>query len=103
MHIVEDIDRIWTAYIDESSLTYTADTEDLTSDYKSKAVAYWKSGVIKNLALETVQHRYRNVKSIIVLKRSAHTLNKGDTYKEKIGRINKGHIRVSIQNLPPHV
>lgn len=89
MHIVEDIDRIWTADVDESSLTCTADTEDLTWDYKSKAVDYWRSGVTKNLALETVQHRFRKVKSITQLKRWAHTLNKGGTYKEKIGRINK--------------
>ena len=65
----------------------TKDTEDISFDYKQKAVEYWRSGKKKHLSIETVQKRFRKVSSISQLKRWAHTINKGGTYREKIARI----------------
>lgn len=85
MQIVEDNDKLWGLSDDDDKCT--TDSEGLTHDYKTRAVEFWRSGQGKNLALKTVQNRFRKVKSITQLKRWAHTLNKGGTYKEKIGRI----------------
>lgn len=85
MEIVEDDGKVW-GYNDDL-MQCTADTEDLSHDYKQRAVEFWRSGSNKNLALSTVQNRFRKVSSITQLKRWAKQLNKGGTYKEKIGRI----------------
>lgn len=85
MKIVEDTEKIWT--VDEDVQECTTDTEELDHDYKARAVDFWRSGITKNLALKTVQNRFRKVQSITQLKRWAKALNKGGTYREKIGRI----------------
>jgi hypothetical protein len=66
----------------------TYDIEKVDFDYKKKAVEYWRSSKTKkNLSLKNVQHRYKKVSSISQLKRWAHTINQGGTYKEKIEQI----------------
>lgn len=85
MQIVEDDDKIWTT--NEDLQMCTSDTEELDYDYKERAVNYWRSGITKNLSLKNVQNRFRKVQSISQLKRWAKSLNKGGTYREKIGRI----------------
>lgn len=85
MQVVEDNEKLWT--IDEDLQQCTSDNEELDHDYKARAVEFWRSGITKNLALKTVQNRFRKVRSITQLKRWAHTLNKGGTYREKIARI----------------
>lgn len=85
MEIVEDDDKEWT-YNDDLGQCIK-DEEYLSHDYKQRAVEFWRSGHNKNLALKTVQNRFRKVSSITQLKRWAKTLNQGGTYREKIGRI----------------
>jgi hypothetical protein len=58
------------------------DKKDLSLDYKERAVNYWRSGK-KNLSLESVQSKYKNVSSISQLRRWAHTVNQGGIYREK--------------------
>lgn len=66
----------------------TKDEEDISYDYKLKAVEYWRSSKQKkNLSLESVRQKFKKVKSIRQLRRWAHALNKGGTYREKISRI----------------
>lgn len=66
----------------------TVDDEQVNFEYKQRAVEYWRSSKKKtNLKLETVQHRFKKVKSISQLRRWAHAVNKGGTYREKIARI----------------
>lgn len=65
----------------------TIDEDHLSYDYKLRAVEYWKSGKKKNLSLQTVQQKFKKVRSVTQLKRWAHALNKGGTYREKIARI----------------
>ena len=67
----------------------TEDTEDLSYDYKSRAVQYWRSGKKKNLSLDSVKQKFKKVISIRQLRRWAHALNQGGTYREKVGRIFK--------------
>lgn len=64
-----------------------SDEEDLSFDYKTRAVNYWRSGKKKNLSVHSVQQKFRKVKSVRQLRRWAHYLNKGGTYREKIGQI----------------
>lgn len=85
MEIVEDDGKDWAYYDDLGQCTQ--DEEGLSHDYKNRAVEFWRSGKNKNLALTTVQNRFRKVSSINQLKRWAKTLNKGGTYREKIGRV----------------
>lgn len=65
----------------------TYDIQEVDFNYKLKAVEYWRSGKKKNLSLESVKSKYKKVSSISQLKRWAHTINKGGTYKEKIEKI----------------
>lgn len=66
----------------------TVDDEQVNFESKQRAVEYWRSSKKKtNLKLETVQHRFKKVKSISQLRRWAHAVNKGGTYREKIARI----------------
>lgn len=64
----------------------TKDEEELSYEYKLRAVEYWRSGK-KNLSFDTVRQKFKRVKSVRQLRRWAHTLNKGGTYREKIARI----------------
>lgn len=65
----------------------TKDEEEISYDYKLRAVEYWRSGKKKNLSLESVQQKFRKVLSVKQLRRWAHTLHKGGTYREKVARI----------------
>lgn len=89
MEIVEDDEYAPEFHIQERSPDVcTSDDEDLSYEYKSRAVEYWRSGKKKkNLSIETVQNKFRKVKSARQLRRWAHQINKGGTYREKIARI----------------
>lgn len=50
---------------------------------------YWRSGKKRNYSIETVQKRYKLVKSIRQLRRWANQINKGGTYKEKLAKISE--------------
>lgn len=65
----------------------TTDDEHLTYEYKQKAVEYWRSGKKRNLSLDSVKQKFRKVNSITQLRRWAHTLNKGGTYREKMSKV----------------
>lgn len=66
----------------------TEDKEEIDFDYKVRAVEFWRSGKRKkNLNLKTVQNRFKKVSSISQLRRWAHTINKGGTYREKVAQI----------------
>jgi len=65
----------------------TGDNEEKSFEYKKKAVEFWRSGKKTNLNIKTVQNRFRHVSSITQLRRWAHTINKGGTYREKIAQI----------------
>ena len=67
----------------------TEDTEDLSYDYKSRAVQYWRSGKKQILSLDSVKQKFKKVTSIRQLRRWAHALNQGGTYREKVCRICK--------------
>lgn len=64
-----------------------ADEEDLSFDYKTRAVNYWRRGKKKNLSIHSVQQKFKKVKSVRQLRRWAHYLNKGGTFREKIAQI----------------
>ena len=66
----------------------TADNEELDFEYKKRAVEFWRSSKTKqNLSLKTVQNRFKKVSSISQLRRWAHSINKGGTYREKVAQI----------------
>lgn len=69
--------------------TCSNDEEDLSYDYKRRAVEFWRSGKKKNLSVDSVKHRFKKVKSKSQLKRWAHQFNKGGTYMEKLARISQ--------------
>ncbi|XP_043281566.1 uncharacterized protein [Venturia canescens] len=88
MEIVED--QEWADALHEPELppdTCTRDDEDLSYEYKLRAVEYWRSGKTGNLGLGSVKQKFKKVQSIRQLRRWAHNLNKGGTYKEKLARI----------------
>lgn len=65
----------------------TQDVEELSYEYKRRAVDYWRSGIHGNRKISSVQKNFRKVKSVTQLRRWAHNLNKGGTYKEKLTKI----------------
>lgn len=69
--------------------TCSEDEEDLSYDYKRKAVEYWRSGKKKNYSVDVVNQKFKKVKSIRQLRRWANQINKGGTYKEKLARISE--------------
>lgn len=82
-------DDIWYKNEDDSD-TCRIDREELDQDYKRKAVEYWRSSKKrKNLSIETVQKRFKLVNSARQLRRWAHQINKGGTYKEKLTKISE--------------
>ncbi|XP_046611010.1 uncharacterized protein LOC124300723 [Neodiprion virginianus] len=88
MEIVED--KEWANALYESELspdTCTRDNEDLSYEYKLRAVEYWRSGKKGNLGLGSVKQKCKKVQSIRQLHRWAHNLTKGETYKKKLARI----------------
>lgn len=94
-HIVEDID-LHSLPDDPEPPTdqCISDDEPVSFEYKTKAVEYWRSSKKrKNLSLETVQNKFRKVTSERQLRRWAHQINQGGTYREKIARIGYEDIR----------
>lgn len=88
MEIVED--KEWSNALHEPEFspdTCTRDDEGLSYEYKLRAVEYWRSGKKGNLGLGSVKQKFKRVQSIRQLRRWAHNLNKGGTYKEKLARI----------------
>ncbi|XP_044594057.1 uncharacterized protein LOC123271728 [Cotesia glomerata] len=88
MEVVED--KEWAnALVDQETPIdeCTKDVENLSYEYKLKAVEYWRSGKKRNLSLDSVRQKFRKVQSVRQLRRWAHTLNQGGTYKEKLARI----------------
>jgi len=66
----------------------TKDNEEIDLEYKARAVEFWRSGKRKeNLSLKTVQNRFKKVSSTTQLRRWAHQINKGGTYRQKIAQI----------------
>jgi len=65
----------------------TEDNQEKSYEYKKNAVEYWRSGKKKNLNIETVHSRFKQVSSVSQLRRWSHTINKGGTYREKVARI----------------
>lgn len=65
----------------------TNDNEEVDFEYKKRAVEFWRSGKTKNLSIKTVQNRFKHVISDRQLRRWAHTINQGGTYREKIAQI----------------
>lgn len=86
--IVEDKEYASALYEPELAPdTCTLDDEDVSYEYKSRAVGYWRSGKKKNLSIESVRQKFKKVRSVRQLRRWAHHLNQGGNYKEKIARI----------------
>lgn len=86
--IIED--RDWTATNQEVNFptqACTSDSDEVSFEYKKQAVEYWRSGKTKNLSVESVRQKFKKVQSDRQLRRWAHTINQGGTYREKIGRI----------------
>lgn len=80
----------------EDSDSCSVDSDELSYDYKQKAVEYWRSSKRKkNLSIETVHKRFKLVNSARQLRRWAHQLNQGGTYKEKLTKISE----FTLQNL----
>ena len=67
----------------------TKNKDELSFDYKKKAVEYWRSRKTKNLNIRTVTYRFRKVISKTQFKRWAHQINKGGTYKRKLNEISQ--------------
>lgn len=88
VNAIEDT-ALSTDVADSNSDSCSADEEELNYENKRKAVEYWRSGKRKNYSIETVRKRYRYVKSVRQLRRWAHQLNQGGTYKEKLHRISE--------------
>lgn len=65
----------------------TSNDEPISFEYKQRAVEYWRSGKKNNLRLESVKSKFKKVSSITQLRRWAHTINQGGTYREKVARI----------------
>ncbi|XP_046744322.1 uncharacterized protein LOC124410191 isoform X2 [Diprion similis] len=89
---VEDSELEWDSIssdeaADDSQCTKNED--EISFDYKKKAVEFWRSGKTKNLNIRTVAHRFKKVISKTQLKRWAHQINKGGTYKEKLNEISQ--------------
>lgn len=82
-------DTQWQHDIAETDPDVCSSDDELSYDYKNKAVQYWRSGKKKNYSIETVKQKYKAVKSIRQLRRWANQLNKGGTYKEKLSRISE--------------
>lgn len=61
--------------------------DEITYDYKVRAVDYWKSGKNKKLSVESVRQKFKQVRSISQLHRWSTVVNKGDTYRDKTARI----------------
>lgn len=82
-------DTQWQKDIAEANSDVCSSDDELSYDYKNKAVQYWRSGKKKNYSIETVKQKYKSVKSIRQLRRWANQLNKGGTYKEKLAQISE--------------
>lgn len=65
----------------------TEDIEELDYDYKKRAVDYWRSGKDGNRQLSSVKSKFKKVSSVRQLRRWAHNINQGGTYKEKLTKI----------------
>lgn len=64
------------------------DDEPVSFEYKRRAVEFWRDTKTKrNRSLDSVQRRFKKVKSDRQLRRWAHQINQGGTYREKIARI----------------
>lgn len=63
------------------------DDDEVTYDYKVRAVEYWKSGKKGKLSVDSVRQKFKRVKSTSQLHRWSNSINKGGTYREKIARI----------------
>lgn len=87
---VEDNDEWSSGVARLDPMTCSDDEEDLSYDYKRRAVEYWRSGKTKkNLKIETVQNKFKKVTSVRQLRRWAHQINRGGTYMEKLSRISE--------------
>ena len=86
---IEDSELDWDSISsDEADDSHCTKNEDeLSFDYKKIAGEYWRSGRTKKLNIRTVTHCFRKVISQTQLKRWAHQINKGVTYKEKLNKI----------------
>lgn len=82
-------DTVWQKDTGDSDSDACSSDDEVNYDYKNKAVQYWRSGKTKNYSLKTVQQKYKSVKSERQLRRWAHQLNKGGTYKEKLAQISE--------------
>ena len=61
--------------------------EEVSYDYKVRAMKYWRSDKTKNFNIETMKRKFRRVTSDEQSRRWFHTIKKGDTYREKIAII----------------
>lgn len=87
--IIEDID-LHTLPEDPEPPTNECikDDEPVSFEYKRRAVEFWRDTKFKkNRSLDSVQKRFRKVTSDRQLRRWAHQINQGGTYREKIARI----------------
>lgn len=64
------------------------DAEEITLDYKKDAVAFWKSAKTKR-TLESIQHRFRKVKSMKQLRRWEAQLQSGGSRMIKLHKISE--------------
>lgn len=95
LEIIEDNDetedwnhqRYMNPNIDRPGEVCTNDNEDLDYDYKKQAVEFWRSGISGNRKISSVQSKFRKVQSVRQLRRWAHQVNQGGTYREKLKMI----------------
>lgn len=88
-------DTLWHRDNKDDNSDGCSSDDDLSYDYKKKAVEYWRSGKKKNYRIETVKQKYKSVQSVRQLRRWAHQHNKGGTYLEKLARISE----YTLQNM----
>ena len=87
--IIEDIDlHSIPDYPEPPTDQCVEDYESFSFEYKQNAIEYWRGTKRKkNKSLESVQNKFKIVKSDRQLRRWAHQINQGGTYREKIARI----------------
>lgn len=73
-------------YLPEEVICSSVDAT-ISSDYKRRAVEYWKSGKTKPRSLEGIKQKFRKVISIQQLRRWEEQISKGGSRLDKLKRI----------------
>ena len=75
---------------------------NVTLEYKTKAVAFWKSGQKRPLSLQSVQRKFRKVSSVYQLYRWEETVNRVGTRREKLLQISEYVYNKFVDGIETH-